>query len=89
MGLRSCSRPGSRAGYETEKAQTKNGAGGGPADKAEERTCTQGRGMPANATSFQSTYYVASIQIDATRAKLSSPVNRFGLKKDLESLWLN
>ena len=33
---------GSGAEYEAEKAQTKDGAGGGP---AEERTCAWGRGM--------------------------------------------
>ena len=34
--------PGSGAEYEAEKAQTKDGAGGGP---AEERTCARGRCM--------------------------------------------
>jgi hypothetical protein len=34
----------------------------------------------ANATSFESTSYVASIQIEARRVNLSGPVNRFGLK---------
>ena len=33
---------GSGSEYEVEKAQTKDGAGGGP---AEERTCARGRGM--------------------------------------------
>jgi hypothetical protein len=42
-----------------------------------------GEAGAANGTSFQSTYYVASIQIEATRVKLSGPVDRFGLKKDL------
>jgi hypothetical protein len=37
----------------------------------------------ANATSFESTSYVASIQIEATRVKLSGQVNQFGLKKRL------
>ncbi len=44
---------------------------------------------PANATSFQSTYYVASTYGDASRVKLSSQVNQVSLEKDLDSLWLN